>query len=547
MSADGRPPREPASPAPAAPGGAVGRVVRLLRLVCAGGDAAALTDWLERGQAALAGPLLRGVARGLNFYRRALWVRQLADPAARWAEWCAAGPGVPRLRVEIPAAGTAPLSVRREAPFGVGDTLTFLGDLADFDEAGKLPPREAEQARGMTADVLHAALHPLADDEGLRHRLAALRERHRGEPLRAHALQLLTALEQPTPEGLRECLRRLLLPDGAGEGCLTPECAARLFLHAPQLLAPWLDGEVFEAGRDAVAALRAGAAGGATLGQVCARLAELGEFARRLLPLYASPSAGLHREWVRHLLGNLALLAEAAGRVAEPPDAAVEIEAPPPQPALQPQTEPLPDRARAEEDAWLAGLAAEAPVVGQFLGLSAAAEELRAEAAGWHELEEALRGLHYPGGRFRQRLARASVAGDDERAGQIQDAARQLADEFLGKIRRLDALLASEGNCAAPGPGQAGAAPRAHLCRRLRAVRDRLFRVMQEHGGYEEYPVAVGDPARKHAQALEEVAYVSDPRRRPDEIVQVLEPGYLRRRGNGEPELIRPPKVVVAR
>ena len=55
------------------------------------------------------------------------------------------------------------------------------------------------------------------------------------------------------------------------------------------------------------------------------------------------------------------------------------------------------------------------------------------------------------------------------------------------------------------------------------------------------------DSVRQHGQVLDDVSYVSGPRLRPDEIVQILEPGYVRRREDGKQELIRSPKVLVAR
>jgi hypothetical protein len=154
--------------------------------------------------------------------------------------------------------------------------------------------------------------------------------------------------------------------------------------------------------------------------------------------------------------------------------------------------------------------------------------------------------LHYPSNRFKEKLARAARAPDGERARQLADAARQLADEFVNKIRKLDALLAAAATLPLKAPAQLDAARKEHLGQ-LRGLRDRLFAFMRMHGGYEEYPVAVGESVRKHGPALDDVSYVADARLRPNEIVRILEPGYVRRREDGRQELIRSPKVLVAR
>src|SRR5262249_2552044 len=223
------------------------------------------------------------------------------------------------------------------------------------------------------------------------------------------------------------------------------------------------------------------------------------------------------------------------------PAAAVTIAPPEPEP---PRKEPSP------EEAALVALAVSEPAAEHFLAIAALAEELsRAVQGCWHDAEEALKSLQYPGNRFRQKVLRAAQAPAEDRGRKVLEAARQLADEFVNKIRRLDALLPGSGACPPPfkGPAQFAPPAREQVGQKLKALRDRVFHVMRAYGGYEEYQVAVGDSVRKHGQVLDDVMYISGPRLRPDEIVQILEPGYVRRREDGKQELIRSPKVLVAR
>jgi hypothetical protein len=201
------------------------------------------------------------------------------------------------------------------------------------------------------------------------------------------------------------------------------------------------------------------------------------------------------------------------------------------------------------EDAALAELAPAHPAAETFQTLGRLAEELLQSILGsWPEAEEAVKGLHYPGSRFKQKLLRIAGLATEEQGRLVREAARQLADEFVNKIRRLDALLPGVGNHpSVRGPSHLSTQARELLCQQIKAVRDRVFQIMRAYGGYDEYPVAVGESVRKHGQVLDDVAYVSNPRLRPDEIVQILEPGYVRRREDGKQELIRSPRVLVAR
>jgi hypothetical protein len=266
-------------------------------------------------------------------------------------------------------------------------------------------------------------------------------------------------------------------------------------------------------------------------------------------PVLAGPSAGEHRRWARALLTNFEHLGELANALlGEAPESGREGDASPvatsPAPPEPPRKEPSP------EEIALEALAATNPATAEFLALTAVAEELLPLVQDcWRDATEALKGLQYPGSRFRQKALRAAQAPAEEQTGQIRDAARQLADEFVNKIRRLDALLPGVAASPAPFKGPARLSPQARdmLIQKLKELRDRVFHVMRAYGGYEEYPVAVGDSVRRHGQVLDDVTYVSGPRLRPDEIVQILEPGYVRRREDGKQELIRSPKVLVAR
>jgi hypothetical protein len=357
----------------------------------------------------------------------------------------------------------------------------------------------------------------------------------------------VTRLDDPPPAGLRECLRQLLLPAAEVKGCLTVGHRVRLFHQLAEVAEPLVPREAFTATLSATEALGAlvgsGGEPSATLRETCSRLAELGQFADRARPVMAGLAAGSHRDWLRHLLENftrLGLLAcclesEDPPRVAEP-----ELEA-----ATAPAEGP-PPQAPSPEDAAVAALAPTNPAAEQFLAIAMLTGELRRAVQGcWPDAEEALKGLHYPASRFRQKLLRVATAPAEEQGRQVRAAARQLADELVNKIRRLDALLPGAGTCPPPPRGPGSLAPLAR--EQLKALRDRVFEVMRTYGGYDEYPIAVGDSVRKHGPVLDDVTYVSGPRFRPDEIVQILEPGYVRCREGGRQELIRSPRVLVAR
>jgi hypothetical protein len=325
------------------------------------------------------------------------------------------------------------------------------------------------------------------------------------------------------------CLQELLWPAGDVAGCLTPSAEVRLFRHLAELSSPWVERTTFDQARQAADTLRGwvapGASSTATLGEVCARLGRLGEFARQVEPVLAGPGAGPHRRWATILLTNFRRLGQLAACLASKESAG----------HADRQDEP------ADAEAMPPAPEAVAPTVARVREVLALARQVQSAARGrWREPAEAARSLAYPVSRFRENLARAAGAPEQERGRLIEEAARQLADELMNKIRRLDALLAGG---VAPGRPELPA----DLMTKLRALRERVFQVMAESGGYEECPLMVGDSIRRHTPSFVEVSYVSGPRYQADEIVQIVEPGYVRRRQDGQVELIRPAKVVVAR
>jgi hypothetical protein len=556
----------------------VRHVGRLLRLWAGGAevsgewDCAPLLHRFEGDRAAAAG-LLRGLLEGLELYRRDLWLQYAADPATVWGRWAGGELERPTYEVVKPASpGANRLRLRREAPFQPQEGLAFLAALAAAEEAGRLRDRKGAWLRGVVLDVVHAAAGAGLGTAGpeMLGPLQRLHQRGKGPQVRAGALRRSAALEQPPAPALCDCLRQLLLPAEEVEGCLTRAARLRLFGHLAEVAPPLVPRGDFESAGAAAEALRGWAepraASSGTLRETCAKLRDLGCFARRVRPALAGPAAGPHRQWLRNLLENFERLGELAccivgevlPQVEEPEPAPAEAEpvpAAPPVPPEQvtpaPPPEPEPPRKEpSPEDLALAALADDHPAAEQFQGMGLLGEELLQALQGtWPDAEEALKSLHYPGTRFRQKLLRAVKVPAEDQARLVRDAARQLADELVNKIRRLDALLPGTGSFPPPfkGPGHLGPQAREQLGQKLKALRDRVLQIMRAYGGYDEYPVAVGDSVRRHGQVLDDVSYVSGPRLRPDEIVQILEPGYVRRREDGRQELIRSPRVLVAR
>jgi hypothetical protein len=540
-----------------------GEVYRLLR--CWSGEASdhatgwgSLLNWPESVDEPTAQRLLAGLIDGFELYRRDQWLQHASAAATVWA--CRTGGELERPSYEVvrqASVGANPLRLRREAPFGPAEVSAFLTAFAAAEEAGKLQDRKAALLRGTVLDILLEAFRtargPSADGDALLDPLHQFHRQHKGDQIRAHALRRLALLDQPPPPGLLACLRQLLQPTEEIEGCLTPAYRLRLFRHLRDMAAPLLTPEDFAAAETAAEVLRTRtdpqATDAAALREVCAPLSALGRFALCVRPVLAGPSAGEHRRWARTLLTNFEHLGELANALlGETPASGPKADASPgatnPAPPEPPRREPSP------EEVALAALAATNPAAEEFLALTALAEELLPLVQDcWRDATEALKGLQYPGSRFRQKALRTAQAPAEEQASQIQDAARQLADEFVNKIRRLDALLPGVGPCPAPfkGPAQLSPQTRDMLSQKLKELRDRVFHIMRAYGGYEEYPVVVGESVRRHGPVLDDVTYVSGPRLRPDEIVQILEPGYVRRREDGKQELIRSPKVLVAR
>ena len=555
---------------------AVSQVIRLLRNWSSGEapgpDASwgALLSWLESAAEPTASRLLSALAEGFELYRRDQWLQYATGTATVWGRWTGGELERPTYEVSQQATpGNNRLRLRREAPFEPDHITEFLTAFADAEEAGRLQDRKAALLRGAILDAIREAILRICEAStngpDLLGPLHGLHQQRKGDQIHTSTLRRLAQLENPCPAGLRECLRQLLAPAEEVEGCLTRAYRLRLFCFLADLAEPFLRRELFAGAEAAVEALR-GAIEKETdslpLRAVCTRLGELGRFARRVRPVLAGPSAGEHRRWLHALLDNFerlgdlacCMLGETLPPLEEPEPPPVTEETIPSIPAtaitIAPSESQPPRKELSAEDMALAALAAVNPVAEQFLTLGNLAEDLlRAVQGNWRDAEEALKSLQYPGNRFRQKLLRAAQSPAEEQSRQILDAARQLADEFVNKIRRLDALLPGTGSCppSFKGPNHLPQPAREQLMQKIKALRDRVFQVMLAHGGYEEYQVAVGDSVRKHGPVLDDVTYVSGPRLRPDEIVQILEPGYVRRREDGKQELIRSPKVLVAR
>ncbi|MCI0464164.1 MAG: hypothetical protein L0Z62_45095 [Gemmataceae bacterium] len=555
------------------------RACRLLRHWSAGAapedDCTPALLWLESERAALAPALLTSLVEGFQLYRRDVWLQYATAEGTVWGRWSGSELERPVYEVALPPTpANTHLRLRRQAPLGADEILNFLTALAAAEEIGKLG-RKGDALRGVTMDLLHQAIARAAEAEasrdGLLGPLQRLHQRYRGDQARAAVERRLALLDQPAPSGLLDCLRQLLSPTGDVEGCLMPASEMRLFRQLPLVVAPFVPAPVFASAQATIGALRAWVTTDqpASLRQLCANLDRLGTFALQVGAVVAGPSAGTHRRWARCVLDNFSRLGLVARCLLGEP--AAEAEPLPPPPPLQgegektllappplagegaggrgsptPEPEPPP---LSPEDAALAELAAAHPAAETFQALGRLAEELlQAVGGNWAEAEEAVKGLHYPGSRFKQKLLRFGQVPAEEQGRLIREAARQLADEFVNKIRRLDALLPGVGSQPpVRGPAHLSAQVREQLAQQIKAVRDRVFQIMRAYGGYEEYPVAVGESVRKHGQVLDDVAYVSNPRLRPDEIVQILEPGYVRRREDGKQELIRSPRVLVAR
>jgi len=571
-------PESTASPGnePSVPAQILSQVRRLLRCWSArlppeaDNPAAPIPPSLD-GEATIAPvALLENLIEGFRLYRSDAWLQYVTSPATVWGQWVGGELDLPTYEVAKVTFSSARLRLRRETPFGPEEIVAFLTGLAETEEAGKLPEKTGDQLRSKVVDIVCSALRQVGaanEPDGLLERLDRY---YHGEQSRAVAVRRQTAFQQPPPPGLLACLAQFLSPSAVlAEGCLTTSYEVRLFHHAPELAAPYLPRERFERAAAGILALRAGlkpqAAPAITLRQVCERLEELGAFARDVQPVLAGPAAGPHRDWIRPLLENFLRLGEVAMLVLGGPTASPVVPqpttletVPEPPPAEEPAPAPAPATPVPEipapvlspEDAAVVALAATEPAAEQFRTISCLTDGLlEAVKERWPEAEDALKGLTYPSNRFRQKLLRVVQAAVTERSRLLAEAARQLADELVNKIRRFDALLPGVATTPLPfkGPARLNPEEKETLGRQLKALRDRLLAFMRAHGGYDEYPVAIGESVRKHGLALDNVSYVADARLRADEVVQILEPGYVRRREDGRQELIRSPRVVVAR
>ena len=151
--------------------------------------------------------------------------------------------------------------------------------------------------------------------------------------------------------------------------------------------------------------------------------------------------------------------------------------------------------------------------------------------------------MKYPARHLNEELLRAMQGPDEARRPAVLQAARALAEELVNKIGSFDDLLQGKGPDLVP-PSEVPA----NILPRLTDIRNQLFKVMAEYGGFELYAIKIGDDVVKHADNLESnLKFVDTTRAAKNTIFQILKPGYVRKSPNGKVEIIHPPKVTAVR
>ncbi len=153
---------------------------------------------------------------------------------------------------------------------------------------------------------------------------------------------------------------------------------------------------------------------------------------------------------------------------------------------------------------------------------------------GWPEAGKALldlqKGLQWLDQGFRELTPPGS---EEEWRQQLEARAPRWADEHITVLRRLDELLSGKNE---KGEDLTGLTDRS-LQEPLREVRNQLLDFIVKYGGWEEYPLKVGDQVANHRDFLEPVgtrARTSGPAT----VRAILHPGYRRKR-DGLPKKAR--------
>jgi hypothetical protein len=554
----------------------------------------AVADWLHHHTAALPAHVLDEIVANFQELRRAVWVNFVAGRKQPWEKLTGSDLGPLTLEVDdSPLRGDDWL--RCQSPFTPASLLHYLRNATAQPKVSgtrehvapvlSFVPGKIDRHVGSN-ESLPLCCVPLWEHYHVREYIAQMRADSKANRNRS------------LPEKLRSCLQRLL--SSGSHGCLPPEFQSRLFDHAAVLTEPYLDRHLFHDAREVVRRLRFDLTGKITLEGACRQLRHLGQFAEQVRPILAGRAAGEHRDWVTHLLENFRRLGRLAGyvlgdggatrhgtapsvrpaevdTVATDPVAvapALPVEPVPPlapptdteapgaqQPASQAQAvadrdtgteseaappvaadSPPDTAAQPTEEATARALARGYPVIAQFLEAVAAAQQLGEEArASWPRVADVLQSLKYPALHFNNQLENAAQGPAEARRHTIERAADALAEDLARKIARFDDLLPGRGPDVPTPPGVPS-----HLLPRLTDIRDRLFRVMAEYGGFEVYAIAPGDELRKHAEKLEnKFGFVTTTRGTRNTIYQVLRPGYVRKLANGRVETVVPPRVTV--
>jgi hypothetical protein len=154
--------------------------------------------------------------------------------------------------------------------------------------------------------------------------------------------------------------------------------------------------------------------------------------------------------------------------------------------------------------------------------------------AGWSEAAKSLsdlhKGLQWLDQDFRE-LPKPDSEGEWRQ--QLENRVPKWADENITVLRRLDELLSGKNE---KGEDLTGPTDQS-LLQELGRVRNQLLQFISRYGGWEEYPVKVGDPVANHLGNLDPVG-VRGRTSGPAIVRAILHPGYRRKR-DGYPKKAR--------
>lgn len=142
----------------------------------------------------------------------------------------------------------------------------------------------------------------------------------------------------------------------------------------------------------------------------------------------------------------------------------------------------------------------------------------------WPKAQDNLSRLQKKLDQFMRDKAEVCVTGSMD---DVRQAVEQLTDELLASLKSLDDLTGEL---------------RQTKLRDVVEIREALFKYMQDHGGYEVYPVKVGDLSKVHHGKLK---CVGSKHTGESKVTRIVKPGYQRTR-NGVKELVESPQVELA-